>query len=113
VLALHCQCLAALAQNKMDDAYAACCLCLSAFTRDFRASEAVWPIPLLAQLTRTLRLTAQHSSSKLTDAGSQLMKCFPATYLASSREKRLATLQVVNAAFKIYFVSTRCVCART
>ncbi len=86
---------------------------LAAFIKEFRAAESAWGVPALAALVRSLRLVAADADAsdaaagrkpeRLNDAGGQLMKCFPATYLASVREKRLATLLIVNAAFKIYF----------
>lgn len=113
VLALHCQCLAARAQAKHDDAYAAATGALAAMTREFRASESAWVVDPLLALARGLRSAAGEAdaaaaaagkaASKLSDAGSQLMKVFSAAFLSPSRDKKLATLGVVNQAFAVYF----------
>jgi hypothetical protein len=82
---------------------------LSAFVRDFRASEASWGVPPLACLARSLRVVAfagdpSRAFDRLSDAGRQLMTCFSvALQGAGNRAKRGATLPVVNQLFKIYF----------
>lgn len=93
--------------------YAAAVQALSVFARDFRSSDSAWGVPVLCQLVRGLRRAADGADtaaraagrkpSSLEDAGRQLQSVFPATFGASLREKRLATLFVVNSAFKIYF----------
>jgi len=95
--------------------YTASVSALAAFTREFRALDSAWPVPALAALIKSLVATAQRADavatgaqsggghSRLNDAGSQLMKCFPATYLSPVREKKQATLLIVNAAFRVYF----------
>ena len=99
--------------------YTAAVGALATFTREFRALDTAWPMPALGALIKTLVATAQAAdaaaasrqadgaggghNSRLNDAGSQLMKCFPATYLSPVREKKQATLLIVNAAFRVYF----------
>jgi hypothetical protein len=83
------------------------------FAKEFRATDSAWGVPVLARLVRTLCRAASEADAaaaaagrkpeKQRDAGPQLMAVFPATFGASLREKKLATLMVVNAAFKLYF----------
>ena len=95
------------------NSYAASVQALSCFAKEFRSMDTAWGVPVLTRLVRTLcraaaaadaaAVAAGRAAERQRDAGPQLMAVFPAAFGASLREKKLATLSVVNAAFKLYF----------
>ncbi len=85
---------------------------MSAFLRDFRASEAAWGVAPLAALARSLRVVAVAADAaratgeqrRLDDAARALMAAFSAALQgAGNKAKRGATLPIVNQLFKTYF----------
>eukprot|EP00898_Chlorokybus_atmophyticus_P009268 jgi/Chlat1/971/Chrsp108S01435 len=104
MLASHCQCLVAVEQRRYTEAYAALVASTQAFLKEFRQTESAYCIKPLHALADEEQRTAGKKAEKLTDAGSQLMKCFSMSLQAQhNKQKKMATLHIVNQLFKIYF----------
>ena len=128
---MHCQCLAAVAQSRADNAcvprsaspafsasplaspsFANAVQLLSVFIKEFRAADTAWGVPVLATLARSVRLLAMRAdaaqglgdSARLYEAGQKLQPAFAAAGQgAKDAGKRAAMLPVANQSLKIFF----------
>ena len=112
VFANHCQCLAAIAEARRDDAFAAVAATTQAFVKDFKLQESAWGLDALTRLVRAAKALAEAAdgrarrrpeSLKLHDAGALLMLMYRNTANTSVQEKKRASLFLVTELFKIYF----------
>ena len=113
VFANHCQCLAAIAEARRDDAFAAVAATTQAFVKDFKLQESAWGLDALTRVVRAAKALAEaadgdaraagRKASKLHDAGALLMLMYRNTANTSVQEKKRASLFLVTELFKIYF----------
>lgn len=109
-----CKAMSDYANHKYVAAYDALVSATPAFLKLFKAADTPWVIEPLYAMVRNISATAELADSelqqqgkaicKMSDAGSQLMKCFRESLQgAGHKGKKLVTLFVVNQLFKIYF----------
>ena len=130
IFANHCQCLAAVAEGRHEDAFSAITAAIHAFVKDFKNQETAWSLDALVRLVRAAKdlavvaddaaTAAGKKASKLHDAGALLMLVYRNTANTSVQEKKSACLFLVIMLFKIYFKlntlhlcsipSPRCIC---
>jgi hypothetical protein len=114
MMASHCKCLAAYSQQNYLEAYDSLVTSTMVYLKMFKAADSPWVIEPLYVLIRDLRVMAEladaelrkqgKNASKMSDAGSQLMRCFRESLAgAGHKAKKIVTLFVVNQLFKIYF----------
>ena len=110
----HCKSMAAYSQQNFLTAYDCMVTSTMAYLKIFKAAESPWVIEPLYVVIRDLRVLAEladaelkkqgKNASKLSDAGSQLMRCFRESLAgAGHKAKKIVTLFIVNQLFKIYF----------
>ena len=113
IFANHCQCLAAVAEGRHEDAFSAITAAIHAFVKDFKNQETAWSLDALVRLVRAAKdlavvaddaaTAAGKKASKLHDAGALLMLVYRNTANTSVQEKKSACLFLVIMLFKIYF----------
>lgn len=101
VMVNHCKALAAQGQGSHVDAYDALVTTISLFLKVFRAAESPWVMAPLYALVFNLRAAAERADddlrrqnkplSKLSDAGSQLMRCFRECLTVRARARRICS----------------------
>jgi len=110
----HCKAMTAYSQQNYLTAYDSLVTSTMAYLKIFKAAESPWVIEPLYVMIRDLRVMAEladvelkkqgKNTSKLSDAGSQLMRCFRESLAgAGHKAKKIVTLFIVNQLFKIYF----------
>eukprot|EP00873_Tetraselmis_striata_P036453 jgi/Tetstr1/456717/TSEL_004134.t1 len=96
VIAPHFLCLAALVKGNRVEAYNHLAACVQPFLRSFRTDSSAWCIEPMHGLV--------HNVHNLIDAGRLLQQCFSTALQGQgNKAKKLATLEVVNTLFRIYF----------
>lgn len=114
VIAPHFLCMAALVKGSSVEAYNHIANCVQPFLRSFRADTSAWCIEPMHCLVHNVHNVASAAdaelkragkkASKLTDAGRLLQQCFSTALQGQGyKPKKLATLEVVNTLFRIYF----------
>mmetsp|Transcript_29980 Transcript_29980/g.71414 ORF Transcript_29980/g.71414 Transcript_29980/m.71414 type:complete len:413 (-) Transcript_29980:49-1287(-) len=114
VVSAHCLCLASLLKGSRVEAYNHLVSCVTPFLKAFRQDTTAWCIEPMYGVVRNVRSVATaadkelkklgKNQTKLTDAGRMLQNCFSAALQGhGNKAKKLATLEVVNTLFKIYF----------
>jgi hypothetical protein len=113
IFAHHCQCLAAKAENRGDDAFVSCKATTEAFVKDYRTCDTAWAIDALVRLVKNAReladvadaeaVAAKKKPERLHDAGALLMLVYRNSSNTSVKEKKRASLFLVVMLFKIYF----------
>lgn len=113
IFAHHCQCLAAKAENRGDDAFVSCKATTEAFVKDYRTCDTAWAIDALVRFVKNAReladvadaeaVAAKKKPERLHDAGALLMLVYRNSSNTSVKEKKRASLFLVVMLFKIYF----------
>eukprot|EP00976_Prorocentrum_cordatum_P115720 1196053-Prorocentrum_minimum.AAC.11 len=114
VMTSHCKAMAAYSQQNYMVAYDSMVTSTMAFLKIFKAADSPWVIEPLYVMIHDLRVVAEQAdaelksqgknATKLSDAGSQLMRCFRESLAgAGHKAKKIVTLFIVNQLFKIYF----------
>lgn len=113
-LVCHARCVAEVQEGNHCEAYSAIVAGVQPFIKAFQEDRTAWMVPLMACFSRTLRAVAQAADVQLTQRGERaqkledcldrLRKLFQAAnQAAGNKRKKLATLDLVNVQFKIFF----------
>jgi len=103
MMASHCKCFAAYSQENYLEAYDSLVTSTMVYLKMFKAADSPWVIEPLYVLIRDLRVMAEladaelrkqgKNASKMSDAGSQLMRCFRESLAgAGHKAKKIVTL---------------------
>ena len=112
IFANHCQCLAAVAEGRHEDAFSAITAAIHAFVKDFKNQETAWSLDALVRLVRGRKISPWWRMTRRRrlgrkrqahDAGALLMLVYRNTANTSVQEKKSACLFLVIMLFKIYF----------
>lgn len=114
VVAGHAQCMAEMQAGRHAEAYAAITSAVQPFIKAFQADQTAWTLQPMLGFVRSLRSVAEAADAglaktgkrpeKLADCLDKLRKLFQAAQQASgNKAKKLATLDLVNVQFKVFF----------